>query len=36
MQYLHLAAEREISLWWSPEEIHDWIPAVDPWVYETK
>jgi nucleoside-diphosphate kinase len=27
-------AEKEISLWFSPEEIVEWNRAVDPWVFE--
>lgn len=29
-------AEHEINLWWKPEEIADWVPSVEGWVYETK
>lgn len=27
-------AEREIDLWFEPEEISDWQPTVSPWIYE--
>jgi len=27
-------AEREIDLWFKPEEISDWQPTVSPWIYE--
>ncbi len=27
-------AEKEISLWFSPEEIVEWNRAIDPWVFE--
>lgn len=27
-------AEREIALWFKPEEIADWQPTVSPWIYE--
>jgi nucleoside-diphosphate kinase len=28
------AAEREIALWFKPEEIVEWTPCTTPWVYE--
>ena len=28
------SAEREIALWFKPEEINDWTPVEKPWVYE--
>jgi nucleoside-diphosphate kinase len=27
-------AEREISLWFSPDEIASWQPTISPWIYE--
>jgi nucleoside-diphosphate kinase len=27
-------AEREISLWFSPDELASWQPTISPWIYE--
>ena len=28
------SAQKEIALWFSPEELCDWTPVSNPWVYE--
>jgi nucleoside-diphosphate kinase len=27
-------AQREIALWFQPEELVEWKPTITPWVYE--
>ncbi|QFZ92413.2 nucleoside-diphosphate kinase [Synechococcus elongatus] len=27
-------AQREIALWFSPEELTEWAPTIQPWLYE--
>jgi nucleoside-diphosphate kinase len=28
------SAEREIALWFKPEELSDWTPTISTWIYE--
>ncbi|KAJ9517840.1 hypothetical protein QJQ45_004107 [Haematococcus lacustris] len=29
-----LSAQREIALWFKPEELAEWNPVASPWIYE--
>jgi nucleoside-diphosphate kinase len=32
--FLLQSAQREIALWFKPEELAEWKPSINSWVYE--